>query len=128
MSVRRWVGLPVVLAIHDRQIAEHGGLDGARDQNALESALARPLHLASYVEVDAAQLAAAYLWGMTRNHAFADGNRRTAWTVARLFLMDNGFKLTFDKLEAVRFVEAASAGTLSEAETADWFRRRLEAS
>lgn len=72
MSVWRWVGLPVVLATHDRQIAEHGGLDGLRDQNALETALARPLHLAAYREVDAAQLAAAHLWGMTQNHPFAD--------------------------------------------------------
>lgn len=126
MSQWRWVSLPVILAIHDRQIAEHGGLDGLRDPNGLQSSIARPLQLASYEQPDAAELAAAYLWGMTRNDAFSDGNKRTAWIAARLFLADNGKQLEFDRNEAVRFVEAASAGTLSEAQVVAWFRERIQ--
>ena len=74
----RWVGVSVVLAIHDRQLAEHGGEDGIRDLGMVESALARPLNLASYEDPDAAALAASYAWGLARNHGFIDGNKRTA--------------------------------------------------
>ena len=115
----------MVYAIHDRQLAEHGGLQGLRDEGAVESALARPRQLIAYEDVDAAALAAAYAFGLARNHGFADGNKRTAWVVARLFLADNGWRLNFDKAEAVRMVEALAAGGLSEAQVADWFRARL---
>jgi len=121
----RWVGASLVYAIHDRQLAEHGGLDGVRDQGAVESALARPQHLAVYGETDAAELAASYAYGIARNHGFADGNKRTAWVVARVFLADNGFRLRFDKLEAIRTMEAVAAGTLGEADLAAWFRGNL---
>jgi len=121
----RWVGASLVYAIHDRQLAEHGGLDGMRDQGAVESALARPQHLAVYGETDAAELAASYAYGIARNHGFADGNKRTAWVVARVFLADNGFRLRFDKLEAIRTMEAVAAGTLGEADLAAWFRGNL---
>jgi len=123
----RWVGASLVYAIHDRQLAEHGGLDGVRDQGAVESALARPQHLAVYGETDAAELAASYAYGIARNHGFADGNKRTAWVVARVFLADNGFRLRFDKLEAIRTMEAVAAGTLGEADLAAWFRGNLVA-
>jgi len=106
-------------------LAEHGGLDGVRDQGAVESALARPQHLAVYGETDAAELAASYAYGIARNHGFADGNKRTAWVVARVFLADNGFRLRFDKLEAIRTMEAVAAGTLGEADLAAWFRGNL---
>jgi death-on-curing protein len=122
----RWIDASLTYAIHDRLLAEHGGLDGVRDPGAVESALARPQNLAEYDQPDAAALAAAYAYGLLRNHGFADGNKRTAWVVARLFLADNGYRLRFDKLEAVRVVEAAGAGALSEAELASWFRQRLE--
>jgi len=125
MTDWRWIGPDVVYAIHDRQIAEHGGLDGIRDQGLIESALARPVNLLAYGEPDAADLAAAYAYGLARNHGFADGNKRIAWIVARLFLADNGFRLTFDKLEAVRAMEAVAAGTLNETELAKWFRQRF---
>lgn len=127
MTVWRWVGAAVVYAVHDRQLAEHGGLDGLRDQGAVESALARPRNLAAYGQPDAAGLAAAYAYGLARNHGFADGNKRTAWVVARLFLADNGCRLTFDKTDAVRTVEAVAAGSLDEAALAEWFRQRLRA-
>jgi death-on-curing protein len=125
MTGWRWVRREVVLAVHDRQIAEHGGLDGIRDAGAIESALARPRTLAAYGNPDAADLAAAYAFGLVKNRGFADGNKRTAWVVARLFLADNGHRLTFEKLEAVKIVDAAAGGLCSETEVADWFRARL---
>jgi death on curing protein len=121
----RWVGAPVVFAVHDRQLAEHGGLDGIRDEGAVASALARPQNLAAYGEPDAADLAAAYAYGLARNHGFADGNKRTAWVVARLFLADNGYRLRFDPADAVRAVEAVASGVLGEGQLAAWFRERL---
>ncbi|WP_307849242.1 type II toxin-antitoxin system death-on-curing family toxin [Rhodospirillum rubrum] len=112
--------------MHDRQLAEHGGLDGLRDQGAVESALARPRNRAAYDSPDAATLAAAYAYGLARNHGFADGNKRTAWVVARLFLVDNGYRLQgVDKREAVRIVEAIAGGSLSEEDVAAWFRQHL---
>ena len=125
MTEWRWIGLPIVLAIHDRQIAEHGGLSGLRDTGALESALARPLNLAHYGAPDAADLAAAYAFGLARNHPFADGNKRIAWISARLFLIDNGNRLSFEKTEAVPLMQALAAGEIDERQLADWFRHRL---
>lgn len=125
MSDWRWVSLNTVLAIHDRQIAEHGGLGGVRDLGLVESALARPENLDAYGEPDAADLAAAYLFGLANNHGFADGNKRTAWVVARLFLMDNGLRLSFDRLDAIETVETVAGGKLKEAELAEWLRGRL---
>jgi len=125
MKAWRWIDLDVVLAVHDRQLAEHGGLDGLRDRGALESALTRPHNLVVYGKPDAADLAASYACGIVRNDAFLDGNKRTAWVAARLFLMDNGFRLQFDPLEAVQRMEALAAGTLEESEFAAWLRDRL---
>ena len=125
MTAWRWVAPEVVYAIHDRQLSEHGGLEGVRDQGAVESALARPRNLAAYTDPDAAALAAAYAFGLASNHGFADGNKRTAWVVARLFLADNGQRLTFDKFDAIRTVETLAAGQLAEEVLAEWFRARL---
>jgi death on curing protein len=125
MTAWRWVGADVVYAVHDRQIAEHGGLDGLRDPGAVESALARPQNLAVYGEPDAADLAAAYAYGLARSHGFADGNKRTAWVIARLFLADNGYRMRFDPAEAVRTTEKLAAGTLEESQLAEWFRHHL---
>ena len=91
----------------------------------VESALARPLNLASYEDPDAAALAAAYAWGLARNHGFIDGNKRTAWVAARLFLADNGRIFEFEPLEAVRIMEGVAAGRIDEAALAGWFRSRL---
>ena len=81
----RWIRLSVVLAIHDRQLAEYAGPDDIRDLKIIESALARPLNLAAYGDPDAADLAAAYAHGLASNHGFVDGNKWTAWVTARLF-------------------------------------------
>ena len=123
--VWRWVERGVVLAIHDRQIAEHGGTDGVRDLGGIESALARPQNLASYGTPDVADLAAAYAFGLAKNHGFLDGNKRTAWVTSRLFLADNGQRLDFDPVDAIRAMEGVAAGSVSETELADWYRRRL---
>ena len=120
-----WLSLEVLYAIHDQQLAEHGGLQGVRDTNALESAMARPQHLALYGEPDAAALAAAYAHGLLRNHAFSDGNKRTAWVMARLFLARNGQRLRYDPLDAIHTMEAAAAGAIPEEKLAAWFRKRL---
>lgn len=125
MTDWRWIAPKTVHALHDRQLAEHGGLDGVRDQGLVESALVRPINLAAYGEPDAAALAAAYTYGLACNHGFLDGNKRIAWLCARLFLADNGCRLTFDKIEAVRIVEGVASGDVSEDDLAAWFRARI---
>lgn len=125
MTAWRWVRADLTYAVHDRQLAEHGGLDGVRDKGAVESALARPQNLDVYAGADAAALAAAYAYGLARNHGFADGNKRTAWVVARLFLADNGYRLKFDPTDAVKTMETVAAGALDEAALAEWFRQRI---
>ena len=121
----RWVEPSVVFAVHDRQIAEHGGADGTRDSGAIESALARPVNLASYSDPDAGDLAAAYVYGLAKNHGFVDGNKRTAWVVARLFLADNSQRLNFDPLDAIQIMEGVAGGRIDETQLADWFRQHL---
>jgi len=120
-----WVALDVVLAIHDRQIAEHGGLDGTRDAALVESALARPQNLAAYGEPDAADLAAAYANAIAKNHGFSGGNKRSAWVVARLFLRLTGTTLKFNPADAVALMLGVAGGTVSEAQLATWFRDRI---
>ncbi len=115
----------MVIAVHEYQLAEHGGLDGVRDAGLVESALARPQNLAAYGDPDAAALAAAYTYGLVKNHGFADGNKRTAWVVVRLFLADNGYTLRFEGIDAVRMMESLAAGTMDEQATAAWFRTRI---
>lgn len=127
MTTWEWVAVDVVYAIHDRQLSEHGGLEGIRDAGLLESALARPQNLAAYQQADAADLAAAYAYGLARNHPFLDGNKRTAWIVARLFLALNAQRLVFDALEAIRIMQSVAAGTTEEDPLADWFRTRIQA-
>lgn len=121
----RWVAKGVLYAIHDRQIAEHGGLSGVLDAGRVEAALAHPQNLLAYELPDAAALAAAYAHRLARCHAFADGNKRTAWVAARLFLADNGFRLRFDPADAVRTMEAVAAGVCTEPELAERFRQRM---
>ena len=122
----RWIDIHDIRAIHDVQIARHGGLEGVRDQGLIESALARPRNLAGYGEPDAADLAAAYAFGIARNHPFLDGNKRTAWVAARVFLADNGVSLVFDQIEGYRFMMSVADGTIDEASAAGWFRDRIE--
>ena len=121
----RWIDARLVLAIHDRQLAEHGGADGIRDSGAIDSALARPANLAAYRNPDAAELAAAYVFGLAKNHGFVDGNKRTAWVTGRVFLADNGFVLDFDPGDAVQVVEDVAASRIDETALAVWLRSRL---
>jgi len=120
-----WLDTRLALAIHDRQLAEHGGPAGLRDRGALESALARPRNQWEYGEDELCVLAAAHAFGIARNHPFTDGNKRTAWVLARAFLALNSAELTFRPEEAVLTVQALAAGELSEAELADWFRAHI---
>ncbi len=121
-----WITPAVAEAAHAEQIAEHGGGgDALRDRGLFESAMARPQQLAHYGEPDAAALAAAYAYGLARNHPFVDGNKRIAAVVSETFLLLNGHGLTATDAElVVAFMELA-AGTLSEEELADWFRHHL---
>ena len=122
----RWIGFEVVQAIHERQIDEHGGVDGIRDLGVIESALARPINLAGYADPEAADLAAAYAFGLAKNHGFVDGNKRTGWVVARLFLADIDCRIEFEPAEAIRTMEAVAAGSMGEADLAAWFRGRVD--
>jgi death-on-curing protein len=122
VSEWRWIAPSLAHALHDRQISEHGGLEGIRDLGAIEAALARPRNLAGYEQPDAAALAAAYCFGIVKGHGYADGNKRVGWLLARVFLADHGFTLSFQKTEAVRLVEGVASGAVSEHELADWFR------
>ena len=120
-----WVAIAVAQAAHLEQLAEHGGAAGVRDARLLESAMARPKNLVAYGEPDAAQLAAAYAFGIARNHPFADGNKRTAAVVSETFLVLNGYQLVASDAELVVAFLSLAAGELSEEEMADWFRTHL---
>jgi death-on-curing protein len=116
-----------VLAIHHRQISEHRGSEGLRDEGLLASALARPQNLLAYAQPrpDLAALAAAYAYGIARHHPFIDGNKRTALVAARTFLLLNGVNLEASQDEKyLTFMELAE-GTLTEEQLADWIRKRI---
>lgn len=117
-----WIDSDVARAIHLEQLAEHGGPAGVRDEAGLESAMARARNLEAYGKPDAAALAAAYAFGIARDHAFVDGNKRTAAVVAETFLVLNGYTLAATNAELVVAFQALAAGDLSETELADWFR------
>ena len=124
MSDINWVSTQLALTIHARQLAEHGGIDGLRDQGLLDSALARPQHLLAYSQDSPhiAQLAAAYAFGIARNHPFLDGNKRTAAVVCETFINLNGYDLTADNQSMyLTFLELAE-GKLSEEDLANWLR------
>jgi death-on-curing protein len=119
----RWISATAVSAIHDAQLAEHGGATGLRDESLLLSALARPRNIATYGTPDLADLAAAYAVGIARNHAFVDGNKRTAIIVAAgAFLPMNGYEITATNEEVVTVMLAVADGSISEQNLAAWFR------
>ena len=118
----RWLAADVLLAVHEEQLAEHGGAAGVRDLGLFESALARPQNLAAYGDPDGAALAAAYGVGLAKNHPFTDGNKRTAFVAVELFLSLNGFDLVADDAACVLTMLAVAAGTLDEAAFAAWLR------
>jgi death-on-curing protein len=120
-----WLSRDVILAIHDEQLAEHGGAAGVRDMGGLESALGRPLNKAAYEEPDAASLAAAYAFGIAKNHPFVDGNKRTAFVAAELFLALSGIELTAGDVAAVTTMLDLAAGDIGEDEFAVWIKANI---
>jgi death on curing protein len=122
-----WMASDVLYAVHEEQLAEHGGLAGVRDANALESAVARAQQLANYGNPDVADLAAAYGFGIARNHPFADGNKRTAFVAVELFLWLNGMELTARDPDCVLVILALAAGDLDEPAFAHWIRIHSQA-
>lgn len=117
-----WVPLDAVLAIHDEQISEHGGIRGVRDFAAVDSALARPRNLLAYGSPDAAVLAAAYAFGLSSNHGFLDGNKRTAYVVAETFLDLNGYGMDAPDEAVVSTMLAVASGVMPEEQLTKWFR------
>ncbi len=122
----RWLPREVLLAVHDEQLAEHGGAPDLRDEGLFDSALARARQLANYGEPDAADLAAAYAFCLVRNHPFIDGNKRTSYVAAELFLLLNGYVMTASDENAVLTTLSLAAGDIDEVAFADWLRRHLQ--
>ena len=123
-----WRSLPraVLIAVHEEQLAEHGGAAGLRDEGLFDSALARPQQLANYGEPDVANLAAACAFGLLRNHPFIDGNKRTGYVAAELFLVLNGYAMTATDESATLTTLSLAAGDIDEATFADCLRRHLQ--
>ena len=119
-----WIDPAVILAVHEEQLAEHGGAAGIRDTGMLESALARPRNLAHYGEPDASALAAAYGFGLARNHPFVDGNKRSAFVAVELFLHLNGLCLDAPDADCVMVMLSLAAGEIDEPTFAAWLRER----
>ncbi len=125
MSEYRWLREDTLLAIHDEQLAEHGGLAGIRDLKLLQSAVARPQQIMHYGQPNIAELAAAYGYGISRNHPFLDGNKRTAFVSVELFLILNGFELTADDAACVLTMLNVASDDITETDFADWIRLHL---
>ncbi len=124
-----WIDPRVLLAVHEEQLAEHGGAPGTRDMGLFESALAKPQNLALYADPapDIAAIAASYGCGIARNHPFVDGNKRTAFVAVELFLMLNGHELLADDTDCVLTMLAVASGTLDEGAFAAWLRAHTQA-
>lgn len=122
----RFVRRRALELLHDESLAEHGGRPGLRDEGLLESALARPHQLLAYGKPDLASLAAAYGFGLIRNHAFVDGNKRAAFLAVGLFLGLNGQRLVTTQADATLTILALAAGDLGEEEFAQWLRQHLQ--
>lgn len=120
-----WVDPAVILAVHEEQLAEHGGAAGVRDAGLLDSALARPRNLALYGQPDVCELAAAYAFGLVRNHPFVDGNKRSAFVAAELFLALNGHRLTASDADCVLEMLRLVASEIDEQVFAAWLRDRV---
>lgn len=122
----RWLDAALIHAVHEEQLAEHGGGSGVRDANLLASALARPEQLAHYGTPDIADIAASYGFGISRNHPFIDGNKRTAFVAVELFLALNGFDLMASDAECVVNMLNLAAGNLPESAFAEWLRQNIQ--
>ncbi|MDX3928732.1 MAG: type II toxin-antitoxin system death-on-curing family toxin [Shinella sp.] len=114
MSELKWLTREAVEIMHAEQLEEHGGLAGLKDENALEAALARPLNKAAYGEENLFALAAAYLYGIVRNHPFSDGNKRTGFLAAFTFLLLNGHLIVAEQADIIAFVLGVAAGEIDE--------------
>jgi death-on-curing protein len=117
-----WLLREFIIAVHERLIAEYGGSSGLRDEGLLESARARPLHLFHYGNPSVVELAAAYAVGIAKNHAFIDGNKRTAFVAAAVFLNRNGCRLTAPEAEATIATLGVAEGSMTEAQLAGWLK------
>jgi death-on-curing protein len=115
-----WLLREFIVAIHERLIADYGGSPGLRDEGLLESALARPMHLFTYGKPSLAELAAAYAVGIAKNHAFIDGNKRTAFVAAAVFLERNGLHLNASEAEATIAMLRVAESTMTEKQFARW--------
>ncbi|MFN2502204.1 MAG: type II toxin-antitoxin system death-on-curing family toxin [Pyrinomonadaceae bacterium] len=123
----KWLRIDAVMAMHRRQIAEHGGDDGLRDRGLLESALARPQNIEAYEpDSDIARLATAYAFGIVKNHPFIDGNKRIGLVATRTFLVLNGFQLMASQTDKYFTFLALADGTMSEDDFAAWLRERIK--
>jgi death-on-curing protein len=132
MSDLVWLNAEVLLAVHEAQLSEHGGAAGARDKGLFESALSRPQNLVAYGlptgdKPDVADLAAAYGYGVSRNQPFIDGNKRTGFVAAELFLVLNGCALHADDANCVLTMLAVASGDMTEAAFAAWLRQHAQA-
>jgi death on curing protein len=126
MSEPVWIGDELVLAIHDRQLVEHGGAEGLRDEALLQSALGRPLNHLAYESTDVVELAAKYTAGIVQNHPFVDGNKRTGFVVGVLFLELNGYRFTASEEAAAQSVLELAAGTMDERGFCEFLRANSE--
>ncbi|HTO40118.1 MAG TPA: type II toxin-antitoxin system death-on-curing family toxin [Rhizomicrobium sp.] len=127
MSDPVWLDRRVLELLHGESVAEHGGADGLRDNGLFESALARPQNLFAYENVtDVARLAACYGYGLAKNHAFVDGNKRIAFIATGLFLRLNGFRLIADQVQATLTMLSVASGAFSESEFSDWIRAHIK--
>ena len=127
MSAPVWLDRRALELLHGESIAEHGGADGLRDEGLFESALARPQNLFAYEgETDIARLAACYGFGLAKNHAFVDGNKRVAFIATGLFLRLNGHRLVVDQVQATMTMLSVASGAFSESEFADWIRKHIK--
>ena len=119
----KWVDKRALLLLHGESLAEHGGADGIRDEGLLDSVLSRPINLEAYGQPDFAELAASYGFGLAKNHAFMDGNKRACFLAVGLFLYLNGYRLKATQADATLAVFALASSDFSEAEFAAWIRQ-----
>ena len=123
----RWIDKRLLLLLHDESLSMHGGASGMRDEGLLDSALARPLNIVAYGEPDVAHLAAAYGFGLAKNHPFIDGNKRTAFLAVGLFLRLNGQRLVASQTDATLTMLQVAGSELTEPAFADWLRKNMAA-
>ena len=120
-----WLSKALILAVHDRLLADYGGRSGVRDEGLLDSALGKPQNLFAYGKPSLFELAASYAFGIVKNHPFIDGNKRTGFVAAAAFLDSNGYELTASEVEATLKTLGLAAGDVSEAQYAAWLGVRI---